>query len=314
MRMETLLAPLLLAAATLTAVPALAGTTFAQTRYPIVLVHGLWGWGQLVQATGSDAAAAGDYFYQIPADLRANGATVFAPAVSPVDSTEVRGEQLLAQVNTILAITGATKVNLIGHSHGGPTSRYVAGVAPDKVASVTTIAGTHKGSPVADLVLAVKDVPLIGSLAASVVQGVGSAVGPAFQANSSASMTSISTAGATAFNARFADGVPTSACGEGAYAAANGQRFYSWSGTLVSTNFFDPSDIFLGLTSLAFLGGENDGLVGRCSSHFGQVLRDNYPWNHLDEVNLFNGMIGWFTPDPKGVIRTHANRLKNAGL
>jgi triacylglycerol lipase len=29
----------------------------------------------------------------------------------------------------------------------------------------------------------------------------------------------------------------------------------------------------------------NDGLVGKCSSHLGTVIRDNYFHNHLDEVN-----------------------------
>src|SRR5690606_26616305 len=63
---------------------------------------------------------------------------------------EVRGEQLIAEVERVLAITGAEKVNLIGHSHGGPTTRYVASVRPDLVASVTSISGVNKGTPVAE--------------------------------------------------------------------------------------------------------------------------------------------------------------------
>ncbi|WP_306462787.1 esterase/lipase family protein, partial [Klebsiella pneumoniae] len=55
-------------------------------------------------------------------------------------------------MESLLAVTGAKKVNLIGHSHGGPTIRYVASVRPDLVASVTSIGGVHKGSAVADLV------------------------------------------------------------------------------------------------------------------------------------------------------------------
>ena len=34
-----------------------------------------------------------------------------------MNSTEIRGEQTLQQVEEILAITGKAKVNLIGHSH-----------------------------------------------------------------------------------------------------------------------------------------------------------------------------------------------------
>jgi triacylglycerol lipase len=69
--------------------------------------------------------------------------------------------------------------------------------------------------------------------------------------------------------------------------------------------------------SAAFIGkadSENDGLVGRCSSHLGKVIRDNYRMNHLDEVNQVIGLTSIFETDPVVVYRNHANRLKNAGL
>ena len=109
-----------------------AQTGYTQTRYPIVLVHGLFGF---------DSALGIDYFYGIPDALRRDGARVYVAQVSAANSTEVRGEQLLKQVNQILALTGASKVNLVGHSHGGPTARYVAGVAPGKVAPMCQSGG-----------------------------------------------------------------------------------------------------------------------------------------------------------------------------
>ena len=118
---------------------------YTQTRYPIVLVHGLFGFDHIGPI---------EYFYGIPGALRKDGASVHVAQVSAANSTEVRGEQLLAQVKQILAVTGASKVNLMGHSHGGPTARYVASVRPDLVASVTSIAGVHKGAPLADNILA----------------------------------------------------------------------------------------------------------------------------------------------------------------
>ena len=124
------------------AATAQAQDTATQTKYPIVLVHGLFGFDSLFGV---------DYWYGIPSALQRSGARVFVAQVSAANSTEVRGEQLLAQVKNILAITGAAKVNLVGHSHGGPTVRYVAGVAPQLVASVTSVAGPHKGSRVADI-------------------------------------------------------------------------------------------------------------------------------------------------------------------
>jgi triacylglycerol lipase len=44
------------------------------------------------------------------------------------------------------------------------------------------------------------------------------------------------------------------------------------------------------------------------------VIRDDYPWNHLDEINQVLGLIGPFAPHPVALYVAHANRLKLAGL
>ena len=121
---QALLGALMLA---VLSVPAQALADYTATRYPIVLVHGLFGF---------DTAAGVDYWYRIPEELRQGGAQVYVAQVSAAEDTAVRGEQLARQVETILASTGADRVNLIGHSHGGPTTRYVASVYPGYVASV----------------------------------------------------------------------------------------------------------------------------------------------------------------------------------
>ena len=77
---------------------------------------------------------------------------VFTVEVSGVNSYEVRGEQLLAKVEAILALTGSSKVHLIGHSQGALTTRYVAAVMPEYIASVTSVGGVNRGTPIADLV------------------------------------------------------------------------------------------------------------------------------------------------------------------
>lgn len=89
-------------------------SSYAKTKYPLVFAHGMGGW---IRA-GTDELGV-DYWYQILPDLARNGANAWATRVSPFNSSEVRGEQLLQQVDEILAITGASKVNLLGHSHGG---------------------------------------------------------------------------------------------------------------------------------------------------------------------------------------------------
>jgi triacylglycerol lipase len=94
----------------------------------------------------------------------------------------------------------------------------------------------------------------------------------------------------------------------------NGVRYYSYGGTSVLTNVFDVSDALMAAGGLFFGFEQNDGLVGKCSSHWGKVVRDDYPWNHLDEVNQAFGLRGLFSPDPVAMYRAQANRLKSLGL
>lgn len=284
-------------------------TGYTETRYPIILVHGLFGFDQLLGI---------DYFYKVSQALQAGGAKVFVAQVSATHSSELRGEQLLSQVRQILALTGAQKVNLIGHSHGGPTTRYVASVRPDLVASVTNIAGVNKGSKVADIVRKTAAAGTVNeAIAVSIAGGLAKLIALASRdghlpQDASAALDALTTEGAARFNAKYPEGLPSGACNEGAY-SVNGVRYYSWSGASPLTNLLDISDAALGLTSLAFKEA-NDGLVSSCSSHLGQVLRDDYRMNHLDEVNQFAGIVSLFETKPVSVFRQHANRLKNAGL
>lgn len=283
--------------------------TYTKTKYPIVLEHGLAGFDELFGVY--------EYWFLIPEALRDGGATVFVTQVSQFNSTEARGEQLIDQIEQIVAITGKPKVNLIGHSHGGLDVRYVAAVRPDLVASVSTVASPHKGAELADFLRAnVQN----GSFSESVVaffanslgRVLGLLTGHTNPQDAAAALDSLTSAGLAQFNATYPQGVPTTACGNGA-ATVNGIRYYSWSGTGVLTNALDVSDAALGLTSL-FYHEANDGLVGRCSSHLGSVIRDNYFQNHLDEVNQILGLVSIFETNPREVFRAHANRLKNAGL
>ncbi|MDX1804823.1 MAG: triacylglycerol lipase [Alcanivorax sp.] len=288
-------------------------SSYAKTRYPIVLAHGM---------AGFDKIGPYDYWYGIPGDLQDRGATVYLTQVSSFESSEVRGEQLLAQVQDILAISGADKVNLIGHSHGNQSVRYVAAALPGRIASVTSVGGPTKGSPVADVVASVAGVAGddLSAGVASIVNAfgtlIGLAAGESLPQDSLAGLNSLTTEGAADFNRRFPAGVPTSACGEGDY-QVHGTRYYSWGGTGHLTNALDPLDLPLLATSAAFIGKadyQNDGLVGRCSNHLGKVIRDNYIMNHLDEVNQVAGLVYPFETNPVVVFRNHANRLKNAGL
>ena len=286
-----------------------AADTYAQTKYPVVLVHGLLGF---------DAIGPINYFYGVPSALRNSGATVFTPNVSQANSTELRGEQLLLQLRNLKAQYGYAKFNLVGHSHGGNTARYVAAVAPELVASVTSVGTPHTGSKTADGIKNFTDAAHVTGLAVAVVDGLSNLI--AFFSGSSgnpqssfAALQSLSTTGAADFNRRFPQGAPTTACGQGAE-LVNGVHYHSYGGTSVLTNAFDVSDGVLGAGALFFGFEQNDGVVGQCSSHWGKVIRDDYPWNHLDEVNQAFGLRGLFSPDPVAMYRAQANRLKTLGL
>lgn len=292
------------------AAPVAAQSGYTQTRHPVVLVHGLLGFDSLLGVY--------DYWYGIPSQLRAGGAKVYVASVAAANSSTTRGEQLIRDLDHLKALYGHSKFNLIGHSHGGPTIRYVASVRPDLVASITSVGSPHKGSKVADALDATlpPGSPL-RPLVAGFVDALGSFLG--FLSGNSdpqyalGALASLNSAGSAAFNARHPQGIPTSSCGEGA-AVVNGVRYYSIGGTSVLTNIFDASDALLGAGGLFFGFEANDGLVGRCSSHLGVVLRDDYAWNHLDEVNQVLALRGLFASDPVSVLRAQANRLKNAGL
>jgi len=281
---------------------------YTKTRYPIVLVHTFGGFDNIGPI---------EYWYGIPAALQRSGAQVFVTRVSTVNSSTVRGEQLLAQVEEVLAITGADKVNLIGHSHGGQSARYVAAVAPQLVASVTSIGSPVKGTPAADVASQMLGIPVLGPLIPRILQGlaviIDRASGTPLPQDALAGLDGLTTAGNAAFNLQYPAGVPTTDCGEGDY-VVDGIHLFSWAGSYRGiTNYFDPSSYLLAVTKV-FFNEPSNGLVGRCSTHFGQVIRDNYAMDHLDEVNQLFGLTHLYSSNPRTVYRQHANRLRNLGL
>ena len=290
---------------------------YAQTQYPIVLSHGFLGSDQYLGSL--------DYWYGIVGHLEARGATVYVTKTSPINSSVVRGEQIIEQLDAIRAIRNepTLKFNLMGHSQGGIDIRYVGGVRPDLVASLTTIGTPNAGSSLSDLI---DELEAGGGIVDGLIGQAGNVMallwgllGNGTQPNDlHVAFDTFSTTAMAAFNADpiFGMGAVNSVCGEGEYisdTAAGPRPNYSWTGNAPQTNIFDPLDPLFAITA-PLLGGDNDGLVDRCSAHFGQVLRDDYDMNHLDEVNQILGLTALFETDPKSVIRTHANRLKNAGL
>jgi len=121
--------------------------------YPIVLLHGMAGFDSLQNLPVNVT-----YFDGVVADLAKAGETdVYVTVAPPFDSSEERAKSIAAQLDEILARTGAAKVNVIGHSQGGMDARVLASPAGlgygDRIASVTTIATPHHGSVLTDAAL-----------------------------------------------------------------------------------------------------------------------------------------------------------------
>lgn len=116
---------------------------YTQTKHPIMLVQGILAF---------DSIAGVEYWYKITEKLEDEGATVYTAHINAFNNSIDRGEQLIKELENIRATSpDIEKFNLVAHSQGGLTSRYVMSVRPDLVASVTTMGSPHTGAPIADV-------------------------------------------------------------------------------------------------------------------------------------------------------------------
>lgn len=118
----------------------------ADTKYPILMVHGM----------GFRDHKKLCYWGRIPKILEQNGARVYFGRQDSNGSVESNARQIEASLKTVLAATGAEKVNIIAHSKGGLEARYLISTMGygDKVASLTTLSTPHNGSLTVDKLLA----------------------------------------------------------------------------------------------------------------------------------------------------------------
>ena len=122
-----------------------AESEICKTRYPILLVHGVF---------------FRDYRYinywgRIPKELQRNGATVYYGQQQSAAAVEDSGKELAARIRQIVEETGCGKVNIIAHSKGGLDSRAAIahqGMGP-YVATLTTINTPHRGCIFAEYLL-----------------------------------------------------------------------------------------------------------------------------------------------------------------
>lgn len=140
----------------------LSGTLFAsggsstpplQGSYPIVLSHGILGFDD----TNGLLNGLVKYWGGMDDYLRSQGASVLTPGTTAMQSVPVRAQGQKDQILTWMAANNYTKVHVFGHSQGGLVSRYmITNLAMSgKVSTLTTINSVHRGTPPADIGLAV---------------------------------------------------------------------------------------------------------------------------------------------------------------
>jgi triacylglycerol lipase len=272
-----------------------AGAAETLPPYPIVLCHGFFGFQDFAGVNFIT------YFYEVKDHLASQGETdVFTPAVDPFNDSTARGADLYAQVQMILAQTGASKVNLIGHSQGGLDARVVAHDHPEVVASVTTIATPHGGTPVADVALKIDSDPNEQALVDDLVKLVGIPLYDAAGNTTSLakSLEQMSTPGMKAFNAQYTDapGIPyQSFAGRSNLSLAQPDCDVAYEQPFLSPfdMTLDPVNALLSVPAAICNGAQipaapNDGLIRVADAKWG-TFRGCMPADHFDEIGQLLG-------------------------
>ncbi|PNV74555.1 esterase/lipase family protein [Leptospira inadai] len=269
--------------------------------YPIVLAHGLFGWGK---STGII-----DYWGGNAAYLQSQGATVLTPTVTATSSSSARAAQLKTAIQTAMAANNYTgKVHIIGHSQGGLDARYLVsnlGFA-SKVATLTTLNTPHYGSPVANVVLTVIPSWALPYVATVLNTVVGFVYGESNQ-NAVAALKLLTTAGATAFNSSTPN--------------ASGVKYFSYGSTITVPDLIEHPAMGL-IYPICAIGApfygqsiSNDGVVPASSQQWGTWKGGpSYPItttgiDHLEATNaLYLGQT-WY--DTNGYFLKMASNSKS---
>ena len=224
----------------------------AKLRTPVVLVHGLLGFGRL-QVAGWTVAS---YFPGIPEALEASGNRVLVPTLSPTGWDRPARLKQLSKEYILLKHSPHEPVHLLAHSMGGLDSRYMIsqlGMA-DRVSTLTTLGTPHRGSSFADW-----GVRHLERLVKPVLEFIGMPAQAFYD---------LTIPRCAAFNLEVPD-VPQ-------------VRYFSVAGKH-DGNFYNP-EWLLPYHIVAAAEGDNDGVVAVDSARYGEAL-DLWEGDHLSLVN-----------------------------
>ena len=265
------------------------------------------------------------YFYGVQDALSKDGHLVFVTQVDPYNSSEIRGAQLLTQVQAILGDTGAEKVNLICHSQGALDCRYVANQIGKQIGAVVLVAGVNRGDYVADVASGVVQGPT-GDAVNLLLTLFGDGVldpGGSPNTDAQAAIAQLTTAGCDAFNAKYPDD-PNVAYFSIAGRSQNGGGDIDC-GSDREAPFIEkwdqvtsPVNALLSGTATLINGSAspsptNDGLVTVASAKWGTFL-GCVPADHLSEVCQIGGQSSGSSYDCVTMYRDIADWLVARGF
>ncbi len=272
-------------------------------KNPVVLIHG-W--------AGSDVFLRGiEYFWGIEDDLENNFRTsslddcVFvANTVNAFNTDSIRGPQLRQYVLNVLAWTGASKVNIIGHSMGGTTSRYMVWAFNDmktRVASISSVATPHRGTSAADLIIMI-DNGTMGSLQWVMDNFWGKLVSGDERSRFMAATRQLTPAGMASFNQLVTN--------------ATGVRYFSYADKYYGVSPAPFNNVLYPFyTWMKAREGDNDGVVPVSSMRWGEYRGCSTGLFGVDHVMVVNQLFG-VTPgfDAKGFYVDICEYLAGRGL
>lgn len=234
------------------------------TRYPVVMVHGIFfrDWQYM------------NYWGRIPKTLKQNGANIYYGKQQSSLAVADSAQELKAEIERVLELSGAEKVNIVAHSKGGLDARYAIsklGMA-EHVASLTTINTPHRGCQFADA--------LLGGLPDWLIHFTGKRYNALFHALGDnkpdflAGVSDLTAASCARFNEEVKD-VP------GIYYQSTMSKMRSFHSTFLPLSFTY-------LLSKHY-EGENDGLVSVTSASWGNYLglvKADKGISHADMIDL----------------------------
>lgn len=289
-----------------------------KTSYPVVFAHGMGGFDNLLgydywgDDYGTFVGDACNEFLEVYCNGDIDGGQkAYAAQVPAFQTSELRGLDLADDIEGFLATSGASKVNLIGHSQGGLDIRKAARVLYErygtaKVRVLISISSPHRGSPVAKYILDLRPgvTSVIDALATfygdTIYQAGNDGVAGAKQlVYNDYSASDGATTGMAAFNNLY----PVNAN----YASRYGSLMTAQNGASVNPALYLLSELIYDIDGDGYCSGDcdndgasgmgdgnanerdDDGLVGVNSQHMGHRLKYTEQFLSLDTISTDSG-------------------------